>query len=132
MLFSFFFMSMPMRICTCLRCVKMNLVISTSKMTNCHDGLSPSRSCARTIVVCYTKGREKKSCSALYFIVTIILNLPQTTSDQCHFSSLMLSCSRSRQTILSVTLSKLDLSPCRIYFYRRSINKCHFVAYKSH
>ena len=34
-----FFVSMSMCACTCLRCVKMNLVISTSKMTNCHDGL---------------------------------------------------------------------------------------------
>ncbi len=52
LLFSFFFMSMPMCVCTCLRCVKMNLVISTSKMTNCHDGL-----------LSLSLFRSKKSCS---------------------------------------------------------------------
>jgi hypothetical protein len=40
---------------TCLLYVKMNLVISTSKMTNCHDGLRS---------IWYWR-REKKSCSCL-------------------------------------------------------------------
>jgi hypothetical protein len=51
----FFCVDVYVYACTCLLYVKMNLVISTSKMTNCHDGLRS---------IWYWR-REKKSCSCL-------------------------------------------------------------------
>jgi hypothetical protein len=95
--------SMCMCACTCLCCVKMNLVISTSKMTNYHDGLL-SRWYWR---------REKKSCScsSLFFHKQLPINVT------FHLSMLVL----SRQTIFNdvvlMTRWYFDLSPCPWYFF---------------
>jgi hypothetical protein len=104
-LFSLFFVSMPMCACTCLRCVKMNLVISTSKMTNCHDGLR-STWCWR---------REKKSYSCLlssFFHKQLPINVT------FHLYTLVL----CRQTIFDdvvlMTRWYFDLSPCPSYSLR--------------
>ncbi len=102
-LFSLFFVSMSMCACTCLCCVKMNLVISTSKMTNCHDGLLSIR---------YWR-REKKSCScslSSFFHKQLPINVT------FHLYTLVL----SRQTIFDdvvlMTRWYFDLSPCPSHF----------------
>jgi len=98
-----FFVSTSMCACTCLRCVKMNLVISTSKMTNCHDGLLSIR---------YWR-REKKSCScslSSFFHKQLPINVT------FHLYTLVL----SRQTIFDdvvlMTRWYFDLSPCPSHF----------------
>lgn len=100
-----FFVSMSMCACTCLCCVKMNLVISTSKMTNCHDGL---------LSIWYWR-REKKSCSysscsSSFFHKQLPINVT------FHLYTLVL----TRQTIFNdivlMTRWYFDLSPCLSYF----------------
>ncbi len=98
-----FFVSMCMCACTCLLYVKTNLVISTSKMTNYHDGLLS--------IWCWR--REKKSCSCLsssFFHKQLPINVT------FHLYTLVL----SRQTIFNdvvlMTRWFFDLSPCPSYF----------------
>jgi len=93
----------PICACTCSCYVKMNLVISTSKMTNCHDGL---------LSIWYW-GREKKSCSrslSSFFHKRLPINVT------FHLYTLVL----SRQTIFNdvilMTRWYFDLSPCPSYF----------------
>ena len=119
---SSFFVSL--RVCTCLLCVKMNLVISMSKMTNCHDGLR-SRWCWR---------REKKSCSLslrsssscfhkqLPINVTFHLGTTRTMSTN-HFRR----CRPYDKVVFWFITLSIGFSLRRTYLFR-----CHFVAHKSH
>lgn len=104
-LFSLFCVYVDVCACTCLCCVKMNLVISTSKMTNCHDGL---------LSTWYWR-REKKSCSysscsSSFFHKQLPINVT------FHLYTLVL----TRQTIFNdivlMTRWYFDLSPCLSYF----------------
>ena len=78
----------------------MNLVISMSKMTNCHDGLRSSLA---------PRTREEKR---LWFVVVP----SSTTSDQCHFSSMYI---RSK--------SRNNFQRCRSLFWQGSILIYHLV-----
>jgi hypothetical protein len=93
----------PMCACTCLCCVKMNLVISTSKMTNCHDGL---------LSIWYW-GREKKSCSrslSSFFHKRLPINVT------FHLYTLVLTRQTIFDDVILMTRWYFDLSPCPSYF----------------
>ena len=93
----------PMCACTCLCCVKMNLVISTSKMTNCHDGL---------LSIWYWR-REKKSCSrwlSSFFHKRLPINVT------FHLYTLLLTRQTIFDDVILMTRWYFDLSPCISYF----------------
>lgn len=126
-LFSLFFVCMYVCVCacTCLLCVKMNLVISTSKMTNCHDGLFCSMVVWR---------RTKKSCSrSLSFHKELPINVTFHLHTYTHFGTMStthfasMAISSLRQGGVCVVIYHLVYRSCRVLAFSLSLSLSIYV-----